>query len=80
MSAKGFGRCTCMATLHGLLEWIWLERTLRMVYSKSPAVGRDAFHETRLHRASIEHGLECFRVCGIHSFSGQFVPVPHNPS
>jgi len=64
---------------HRIVEWFGLEGTLEIIYFQPPGHGQGHLPPDQVAQSPIQPGLEHFQGGGIHSFSGQPVPVPHHP-
>jgi len=65
---------------HGkIIEWFGLEGTLKTTKFQCPCHGQGHLPLDQVAKSLIQPGLEHCQGWGIHSFSGQPVPVPHHP-
>jgi len=64
---------------HTITEWFGLEGTLKIISFQSPCHGQRHLPPDQVAQSPVQPGLECFQGRGIHSSSGQPVPVPHHP-
>jgi len=62
-----------------ITEWFGLEGTLKIFWFQPPRHEHGHLPPDQVAQSSIQPGLQHFQVGGIHSFSGQPVPVFHHP-
>ena len=68
-----------MAEYHRITEWFGLEGTLKILQFQPPCRGQGHLPLDQVAQSPMQHDLEHFQGGGIHSFSGQPVPVSHHP-
>ena len=61
------------------MEWFGLEGTLKIIWFQPPCHEQGHLPLDQVAQSSIQPGLERCQGGGIHSFSGQPVPVFHHP-
>ena len=62
-----------------IIERFVLEGTFKIISFQPPCFRQGHLLLDQVAHSSIQPGLECFQGWGIHSFSGQPVPVSHHP-
>jgi len=62
-----------------ITEWLRLEGTFKIIWFQAPCYRQGCLPLDQVAHGPIQPALECFQGGGIHSLTGQPVPVPHHP-
>ncbi|SGA33774.1 Uncharacterised protein [Chlamydia abortus] len=60
------------------MEWPGLKRTPKIIWFQPPCRGQGGQPLDQAAQSHIQPGLQCLRGWGVHSLSGQVVPVRHH--